>query len=52
MTETLAQLYVEQHLYTKAIEAYGILQNKYPEKVDIYAEKIEEIKQMRMGGRA
>ncbi|USL94865.1 hypothetical protein D1J36_006065 [Riemerella anatipestifer] len=52
MTETLAQLYVEQHLYTKAIEAYGILQNKYPEKIDIYAEKIEEIKQMRMGGRA
>ncbi|MDY3350571.1 hypothetical protein PG357_01075 [Riemerella anatipestifer] len=52
MTETLAQLYLEQHLYTKAIEAYGILQNKYPEKVDIYAEKIEEIKQMRIGGRA
>ncbi|MDY3547948.1 hypothetical protein PG291_04975 [Riemerella anatipestifer] len=52
MTETLAQLYVEQHLYTKAIEAYGILQNKFPEKVSIYAEKIEEIKQMRMGGRA
>ncbi|MDY3520383.1 hypothetical protein PG614_00250 [Riemerella anatipestifer] len=52
MTETLAQLYLEQHLYTKAIEAYGILQNKYPEKADIYAEKIEEIKQMRIGGRA
>jgi len=28
MTETLAQLYVEQKLYTKAIQAYKILQEK------------------------
>ena len=47
MTETLAQLYVEQKLYTKAIQAYKILQEKHPEKTKEFEERIEEIKKSR-----
>ena len=47
MTETLAQLYVEQKLYTKAIQAYKILQEKHPERTEEYEERIEEIKKSR-----
>ena len=47
MTETLAQLYVEQKLYTKAIQAYKILQEKHPERMKEYEEVIEEIKKSR-----
>ena len=47
MTETLAQLYVEQKLYTKAIQAYKILQEKHPEKTEEFEERIEEIKRSR-----
>ena len=47
MTETLAQLYVEQKLYTKAIQAYKILQEKHPERTEEYEEVIEEIKKSR-----
>lgn len=47
MTETLAKLYVEQRLYAKAIKAYETLQKKHPEKTEEFAEKIEEIKQLR-----
>ena len=47
MTETLAQLYVEQKLYTKAIQAYKILQEKHPEKTEDFEERIEEIKKSR-----
>ena len=47
MTETLAQLYVEQKLYTKAIRAYKILQEKHPERTDEFEERIEEIKKSR-----
>ena len=47
MTETLAQLYVEQKLYTKAIQAYKILQEKHPEKTEEFEEVIEEIKKSR-----
>lgn len=47
MTETLAKLYTEQKLYSKAIKAYEILREKYPEKSDYFREKIEEIKEMR-----
>lgn len=49
MTETLAQLYTEQKLYTKAIKAYQILQEKYPERTVDFEEKIEEIKKSRNG---
>ena len=47
MTETLAQLYVEQKLYTKAIQAYKILQEKHPEQTEEFEERIEEIKKSR-----
>ena len=47
MTETLAQLYVEQKLYTKAIQAYKLLQEKHPEKTEEFEEVIEEIKKSR-----
>jgi hypothetical protein len=49
MTETLAKLYVEQRLYTKAIKAYEVLQNKNPEKVEYFKAKIQEIKELRQG---
>ena len=49
MTETLAQLYVEQKRYTKAIKAYQILQEKHPEKTNEFEQKIEEIKKSRTG---
>lgn len=49
MTETLAKLYVEQKLYSKAINAYKVLIEKHPEKTEVFTEKIEEIKQLRAG---
>ena len=49
MTETLAKLYLEQRLYTKAIKAYEILQNKYPERAEDFKAKIQEIKDLRQG---
>lgn len=47
MTETLAKLYVEQKLYSKAIKAYEILAQKHPQKTDYFNEKIEEVKEIR-----
>ncbi len=47
MTETLARLYVEQKLYSKAIKAYEILSEKHPQKIDYFKEKIKEIKDLR-----
>ena len=47
MTETLAKLYVEQKLYSKAIKAYEILSEKHPQKEDYFNEKIEEVKEIR-----
>ena len=47
MTETLANLYFEQKLYTKAINAFQILINKYPEKKEYFEGKIQEIKDVR-----
>lgn len=49
MTETLAKLYTEQRLYTKAIKAYEILQNKHPEKAKDFKAKIQEIKDLKQG---
>lgn len=51
MTETFAKLYVEQRLYTKAINAFEILKEKHPEKKDYFEEKIEKIKQIKLGNR-
>ena len=47
MTETLAKLYTEQKLYSKAIKAYEILSGKFPEKTEYFAEKIQEVKDLR-----
>ena len=47
MTETLANLYVEQKLYAKAIKAYEVLIGKYPQKEERFNEKIQEIKDLR-----
>lgn len=49
MTETLANLYVEQHLFSKGIEAYEILKEKHPEKTAYFEEKIQEVKALRAG---
>lgn len=47
MTETLANLYFEQKLYTKAIKAFEILIKKTPEKKEYFQSKIQEIKDFR-----
>lgn len=47
MTETLAKLYVEQKLYSKAIKAYETLIEKHPQKKDYFNEKIDEVKEIR-----
>ncbi len=47
MTETLANLYVEQKLYTKSINAFQILIEKFPEKKPYFEEKIASIKELR-----
>lgn len=47
MTETLANLYLEQKLYSKAIKAFEILKLKYPEKTDYFEAKIKDIKEQR-----
>ncbi len=46
MTETLALIYTEQKKYDKAIRAYKILSLKYPEKKDIFEDKIFEIENL------
>lgn len=48
MTETLANLYVEQRLYTKAIKAFEVLKTKHPEKVAHFNERISQVKDLRM----
>lgn len=47
MTETLANLYFEQKLYTKAIKAFEILIKKSPEKKEYFESKIKDIKDFR-----
>lgn len=50
MTDTLANLYVEQRLYGKALQAYEYLGQKHPEKQEYYAEKMAKIQEMRTPG--
>lgn len=45
MTETLANLYVNQKKFDKAIQAFKILSLKYPKKSSYFANRIAEIKQ-------
>ena len=47
MTETLAEILVEQKKYDKAIQAYKILILNNPEKNGFFASRIEKIKQIR-----
>ncbi|KAB1229893.1 tetratricopeptide repeat protein [Chryseobacterium viscerum] len=47
MTETLAKLYFEQKLYTKAIKAFEILIKKNPDKKKYFESKIQDIKDFR-----
>ena len=46
MTETLAQVYLEQRKYKKAIQAYKILSLKYPEKSSFFADRIKAVKKL------
>ncbi len=43
-TETLAKIYVAQGYYDKAIQAYKILRLKYPEKSNLFADQISQLK--------
>ncbi|MEC5394017.1 hypothetical protein [Bergeyella sp. RCAD1439] len=47
MTETLANLYLSQKLYTKAVKAFEVLQEKHPDRAAEFGERIEEIKALR-----
>ena len=44
MTETLAKIYVKQGKYEDALKAYKILCLKYPEKISLFANQIDFIK--------
>ncbi len=46
MTETLANLYVNQKKYDEAKTAYNILSLKYPKKNTFFANKIKEIEKL------
>ncbi|PQJ30996.1 hypothetical protein BST92_03190 [Nonlabens arenilitoris] len=46
MTETLAQVYLAQNNYPKAIQAYQVLVLQHPEKSGFFADRIREIKNL------
>ncbi|MBS1548502.1 MAG: hypothetical protein JSS94_01370 [Bacteroidetes bacterium] len=52
MTDTLVSLYIEQRLYTKAIQGYEILMEKFPEKKEEYLQKIESVKALKLNPRS
>ena len=43
VSETLAQIYIEQTLYDKAIDIYKKLSLKYPEKSAYFVQKITDL---------
>ena len=47
MTETLANLYIEQKLYTKAINAFHTLIKKHPDRKEYFENRIQEVKDNR-----
>ncbi|MBW7675174.1 hypothetical protein [Chryseobacterium chendengshani] len=47
MTETLANLYIEQKLYSKAVNAFLVLASKFPDRKEYFEAKIQEIKDNR-----
>jgi hypothetical protein len=46
LSEKLANVYVKQGYYNKAIEAFKKLSLKYPKKSDYFAEQIKKVKQI------
>jgi len=46
MTETLANLYLKQKSYEKAVEAFQTLKEKHPEKASYFEEKISSVKKL------
>ncbi|MFA7616480.1 MAG: hypothetical protein WCY16_07875 [Weeksellaceae bacterium] len=46
MTETLAQIYVNQRKFDKAHRAYRILSLKYPEKKEFFEDQIRKIEEL------
>ncbi len=47
VTQTLANIYVEQKKYDKALKAFKKLSLKYPEKNSYFATRIEEIEKLK-----
>lgn len=47
VTETLANVYISQGHFDKAMKAYQILKLKYPEKSSFFADRIQEIKKLK-----
>lgn len=47
MTETLANIYVEQKLYARAIHAFHILAEKHPQKAEYFRAKVKEVRDLR-----
>ena len=48
MTETLAEIYLSQNNFDKAIQSYKILSLKYPEKSGFFADQINKIKKIKI----
>lgn len=46
VTETLAKVYLDQGLHSKAIKAYEILSLKYPQKSAFFADQIQKVREL------